>query len=162
MEACEYERSFLNINPKICVITNIEKDHMDYYKDLADIENAFATFVGQTGEYVICDPKNESVARVIAGKNIKVIDYTTYIEKVPRLAVAGTHNRANAACALAVAEILGIESSAAANAVAQFSGTWRRMELKGNTTTTRIIRPKSAHHSKHCEKCIRKDKTKSR
>ena len=68
VEACEYERSFLNINPKICVITNIEKDHMDYYKDLADIENAFATFVGQTGEYVICDPKNESVARVIAGK----------------------------------------------------------------------------------------------
>ena len=146
VEACEYERSFLNINPKICVITNIEKDHMDYYKDLADIENAFATFVGQTGEYVVCDPKNESVARVIAGKNIKVIDYTTYIEKVPRLAVAGTHNRANAACALAVAEILGIEAHHSANAVAQFSGTWRRMELKGSTATGAIVYDDYAHH----------------
>ena len=76
VESCEYERSFLNINPKIAVITNIEEDHLDYYKDLSDIENAFASFVGQTGEYVVCNPTNPSVARVIAGKNVKVIDYT--------------------------------------------------------------------------------------
>ena len=146
VEACEYERSFLNINPRICVITNIEKDHMDYYKDLADIENAFATFVGQTGEYVVCDPNDPSVARVIAGKNIKVVDYTKYIEKVPHLAVAGVHNRKNAGCALAVAEILGISAEDASSAVAKFSGTWRRLEMKGKTSSGVVVYDDYAHH----------------
>ena len=146
VEACEYERSFLNINPKICVITNIEKDHMDYYKDLADIENAFSTFVGQTGEYVVCDPNDASVARVVEVKNIKVIDYTKYIEKVPKLSVAGIHNRKNAACALAVAEILGINIDGAGSAVAQFSGTWRRMDLKGTTEEGVLVYDDYAHH----------------
>jgi len=146
VEACEYERSFLNINPKICVITNIEKDHMDYYKDLADIENAFATFVGQTGEYVVCDPHDASVARVIADKNIKVVDYTQYIEKVPHLAVAGIHNRKNAGAALAVAEILDINADDAQKAVAQFGGTWRRLEMKGKTASGTIIYDDYAHH----------------
>ena len=146
VEACEYERSFLNINPKITVITNIEKDHMDYYKDLADIESAFMTFVGQTAEYVVCDPKDESVSRVIADRKIKIIDYTTYLEKVPQLAVAGTHNRKNAAAAIAAAEILGIDASEAQKAVAQFSGTWRRLEMKGKTKSGAIVYDDYAHH----------------
>src|SRR3990167_10102015 len=41
VEACEYERSFLNIKPKILVITNIEADHLDYYKNIEDIKDAF-------------------------------------------------------------------------------------------------------------------------
>ncbi len=148
VEACEYERSFLNINPKICVITNIEKDHMDYYKDLADIENAFATFVGQTGEYIVCDPHDTSVARVLttAPKNLKIIDYTQYIEKVPHLAVPGIHNRKNAGVTLAVAEILGISAEAAQNAVAHFVGTWRRLEMKGKTISGAIVYDDYAHH----------------
>jgi len=43
-EACEYDRSFLNLRPEIAVITNIEEDHLDYYRDLAEIEEAFAEF----------------------------------------------------------------------------------------------------------------------
>ena len=154
VEACEYERSFLNINPKICVITNIEKDHMDYYKDLADIENAFATFVGQTGEYVVCDPNDTTVARVIhsagsgqvTNKNIKVIDYTKYFDVVPHMTVPGIHNRKNAACALAVAEILGINQDDAKAAVSEFSGTWRRMDLKGKTKEGVLVYDDYAHH----------------
>ena len=146
VEACEYERSFLNINPKIAVITNIEEDHMDYYKDLADIENAFSAFLEQTGEYVVCDPNDKNIAPVIAGKNIKIIDYTKYLEQVPKLSVSGIHNRKNAACALAVAEILGINSIDAQNAVAKFSGTWRRMDLKGTTKNGAIVYDDYAHH----------------
>ncbi len=41
VEACEYKRSFLNLYPYILVITNIEADHLDYYKDLSDIQEAF-------------------------------------------------------------------------------------------------------------------------
>ncbi|MEI6316436.1 MAG: Mur ligase family protein [bacterium] len=146
VEACEYERSFLNINPKITVITNIEEDHMDYYKDIADIENAFSKFLDQTGEYVVCDPSDKNLAPVLEGKNIQIIDYTKYLDKVPKLLVAGIHNHKNAACALAVAEILKINNTDAQNAVAKFSGTWRRMDLKGTTKNGAIVYDDYAHH----------------
>ena len=146
VEACEYERAFLNIYPKILVITNVEPDHLDYYKDLADIENAFAALAGQTSVAVVCDPSNASVARIIAGKNIQVVDYTKYIDQVPHLAVPGIHNRKNAACALAVAEILKIPKEEAEKGVAQFQGTWRRLELRGKTKEGAIIYDDYAHH----------------
>src|ERR1035437_1037801 len=57
VEACEYERSFLNINPTILVITNIEPDHLDYYKDIEDIKNAFheLTLKVPADGFVICN-----------------------------------------------------------------------------------------------------------
>lgn len=150
VEACEYDRSFLNIEPKVLVVTNIEPDHLDYYKDLADIEHAFTELCMQTGNAVVCDPNNESVKRMLADvpteKNLKVIDYTKYIEKVPKLFVPGEHNRKNAAAALAAAEFLGITMHEAAHAVAEFQGTWRRLELRGSTKEGVIVYDDYAHH----------------
>ncbi|MBP7804730.1 MAG: UDP-N-acetylmuramate--L-alanine ligase [Candidatus Pacebacteria bacterium] len=150
VEACEYDRSFLNIEPKILVVTNIESDHLDYYKDLADIEHAFTELCMQTGNAVVCDPNDESVKRMLSDvsseKGLKVIDYTKYIEKVPKLFVPGEHNRKNAAAALAVADALGIPMEEAANAVAEFQGTWRRLELRGSTAEGAIIYDDYAHH----------------
>ena len=139
VEACEYERSFLNIEPKVLVITNIEADHLDYYKDLADIEHAFAEMAMQTSLAVVCDPSDPSVARVLAAQPVtsvlKIVDYTKYIDALPKLAVAGVHNRKNAAAAVAVAEFVGVPAEDAGKAVAQFQGTWRRMELKGTSAS---------------------------
>ncbi|HBA45163.1 TPA: hypothetical protein DEG21_05625 [Patescibacteria group bacterium] len=53
MEACEYKRSFLKYLPFITVITNIEIDHLDYYKDLNDYMNAFFALQNQTSGYII-------------------------------------------------------------------------------------------------------------
>ncbi|MCK5085671.1 hypothetical protein KAK05_03095 [Candidatus Parcubacteria bacterium] len=50
IEACEYERSFLNYYPKIIILNNIELDHTDYYKDLNDMRSAFEEFVGHLPE----------------------------------------------------------------------------------------------------------------
>ena len=50
VEACEYKKSFLNINPKIIVITNIDNDHLDYYGSLENIKKAFGEFVAKLGE----------------------------------------------------------------------------------------------------------------
>jgi len=97
VEACEYERSFLNVHPKILVITNIEPDHLDYYKDLADIESAFSEMAGQTESYIVCDPTHPSMKNVLAKEyKAKVVDYTKYLEKVPKLVVPGLHNRVDA------------------------------------------------------------------
>ena len=104
----------------------------------------------QTGSAVVCDPSDESVRRVLAAlppeSELKVVDYTEYLEQVPKLAVAGVHNRFNAAAALAVADFLSVPIEEAGKAVAQFQGTWRRMELKGTTASGTIVYDDYAHH----------------
>ncbi len=126
VEACEYERSFLNIKPKILVITNIEADHLDYYKDLEDIKSAFKQLESQS--------------------EIVISDYQKYLDKVPKLAVPGIHNRMDAAAALAVADVLGIDESSARKSLQGFSGTWRRLEKKGVTKEGTIVYDDYAHH----------------
>ncbi|MEI8174641.1 MAG: Mur ligase family protein [bacterium] len=126
VEADEYNRHFLNFNPYIAVVTNIEADHLDCYKDLADIKDAFNKFISQSEN--------------------KILDYIKYLDKVPKLSVPGEHNRMNGAAAMAVANILGIKEEVAQKSLAEFSGTWRRLEKKGETKEGIIIYDDYAHH----------------
>jgi UDP-N-acetylmuramate--alanine ligase len=126
VEADEYNKHFLNFNPFIAVVTNIEVDHLDCYKDLADINKAFDKFLSQSEN--------------------KVTDYTKYLEKVPKLSIPGAHNRMNAAVAMAVADILNINEEVAQKALSEFSGTWRRLEKKGETEEGVIVYDDYAHH----------------
>jgi UDP-N-acetylmuramate--alanine ligase len=146
VEACEYKRSFLNISPKILVITNIEADHLDYYKDIEDIKNAFGQLVLQTGDVVIYNGNDTDISILAHGYRGRIVDYTKYLEKVPKLSVPGLHNRMNAAVALAVADILNIKEEIAQKSLAEFSGTWRRLEKKGETENGTIIYDDYAHH----------------
>ncbi|MFA6586175.1 MAG: Mur ligase family protein [Candidatus Paceibacterota bacterium] len=147
VEACEYERSFLNIKPKILIITNIEPDHLDYYKDIKDIENAFSEMAGQTDNFIICNPSEISVSNILQKKyKARVIDYIKYLDKVPKLSVPGEHNRMNAAATLAVVDILNIKEEEVQKSLVQFSGTWRRLEKKGETKEGVIIYDDYAHH----------------
>ena len=63
VEACEYRRSFLNINPSLIAITNIEADHLDYYKDLDDIKTAFQSFTEKVSEdgFVVANLKGKNL-----------------------------------------------------------------------------------------------------
>ncbi|MDQ3075706.1 MAG: Mur ligase family protein [bacterium] len=126
VEADEFNRHMLYLYPYIGVITNIEADHLDVYKDLDEIKTAFNQFVSQC-EHI-------------------VTDYSKYMNKVPKLLVPGDHNRMNAAAALAVAELLGIEETVAQKSLAEFAGTWRRLEKKGVTPEGTIIYDDYAHH----------------
>ena len=151
VEACEYERSFLSIKPRILIITNIETDHLDYYKDLKDIQRAFKELILQTEDAVIFN-KEDINANVLIQEYQKsdpktgVVDYSKYLDKVPKLSVPGIHNRMNAACALAVADLLNIKEEVAQKSLAKFSGTWRRLEKKGETKEGTIIYDDYAHH----------------
>ena len=135
VEACEYERSFLNLKPKILVITNIEADHLDYYKNLADIQNAFDELISQSENAISASPIDS-----------RSKDYIKYLEKIPKLSVPGLHNRMNAAAAFAVANLLGIKNETIQKSLAEFSGTWRRLEKKGKTKEGTIIYDDYAHH----------------
>jgi UDP-N-acetylmuramate--alanine ligase len=126
VEACEYERSFLNLKPKILVITNIEAEHLDYYKDIEDVKSAFKQL----------EKQSENV----------ISDYSKFLDKVPHLLVPGLHNRMDAAAALAVADFLHIDEGTAKKSLSEFEGTWRRLEKKGETKERTIIYDDYAHH----------------
>lgn len=126
VEACEYRRSFLNLHPTLAIVTNIDNDHLDYYKDLADIKSAFDQFIAQSEN--------------------QIIDYQKYLTKVPELVVPGEHNRQNAAAALAVADFLKIDEKIAKQTLSKFTGTWRRFEYKGMTGDGALVYDDYAHH----------------
>ena len=146
VEADEFNRHFLNFKPYITVITNIEADHFETYKDLADIESTFSDLIKQTKEILICDLCDESVARVVTNKDIQTVDYSKSIDLIPKLLVPGEHNRKNAACALEVAKVLGLDVGKAILSLQNFEGTWRRLEKRGVTLNGTIIYDDYAHH----------------
>jgi len=148
VEACEYRRSFLNINPKILVITNIDNDHLDYYKDIEDIKSAFremAMKVPSDG-YVVCNPNDKNIADVIKDINAKVINSEEYFNKDIKLKIPGTHNKKDASDAVAVAVLCGVEKEIAGKYVCNFPGTWKRFEFKGKLLNGVLVYDDYAHH----------------
>ncbi|MFA6393005.1 MAG: Mur ligase family protein [Candidatus Paceibacterota bacterium] len=148
VEACEYRRSFLNINPKVLVITNIDEDHLDYYKDIEDIKSAFhemAMKVPADG-FVICNPDDENIADVIKDIKAKVINWQEFYNSEIKLKVPGVHNKKDAAAAIATAATLGISKEIAEQYVSNFPGTWRRFEFKGKLQNGSLLYDDYAHH----------------
>src|SRR3990167_6220875 len=78
VEACEYKKYFLNLNPKIIVITNIDNDHLDYYGNLENIKKAFGEFAAKLPKegYLVCDPNEENLKEIVGKVRFKIIDYT--------------------------------------------------------------------------------------
>lgn len=146
-EADEYRRHFLNYSPKILVILNIDADHLDYYKDLADIQSAFHELVQKVPKdgFVVCDPSHPNVVTVLQGIVATVVDYTKFFDPDLPLKVLPLH-RINAAAVLAVAQTLGIDGDVARKALAEFTGTWRRFEYKGQTSAGAAVYDDYAHH----------------
>jgi UDP-N-acetylmuramate--alanine ligase len=147
VEACEYRESFLHLQPQILVITNIEEDHLDYYKDIDDIIKAFnriALRVPENG-YIVADLNDKNVAKALEGVRVVIHNYKELVGGV-EISVPGMHNRENAAAALAVASILEADTEKVRSALKLFSGTWRRFEKKGETKGGILVYDDYAHH----------------
>ena len=147
VEADEYMRHFLNLNPYIWIITNIEADHLDYYKDLNDIKDAFyelAMKVPADG-YIVCNQGDPIVQEVVSGVHAKVVDYRDFYHRRD-LRIPGSHNQANAAAAAAAVSLVGVNNELADMYLKTFPGTWRRFEYKGELTSGTPIYDDYAHH----------------
>ena len=168
-EACEYKRNFLKFNPTMEIILNIDEDHLDYYKDLADIESAFIDYaekIPQTG-HLIVNKKHEPIFSDIKcnvvtfgedssadyyPENISLIPVTSYtlmhkgqrVETIS-LKVFGEHNLLNSVAAAAAALNLGIDSGTIKTGLWDFKGTHRRYEYKGDFNGASLI-DDYAHH----------------
>lgn len=147
VEACEYRRSFLNLHPDILVITNIDEDHLDYYKDVNDIEKAFLDFVGQVKKSgaVVYNASDFHSQRVMRGKRLKKIDYSS-LKTDFTLEISGAHNVLNAKAALSVAGLLSLSPSNSRAALKNFSLPWRRFEYRGETSSGAVVYDDYAHH----------------
>lgn len=128
VEACEYKRHFLHLHPHVLGITNIELDHPDYYKDDADVHDAFNALTKQS-DTVVTEH-----------------DAAAFLPQVPPLHVPGEHNKKNAALALAVCNAVGADAHKVQEALVHFTGTWRRFEYKGKTATGALVYDDYAHH----------------
>ncbi len=137
IEACEHEESFLNYWPKIIVISNIEKDHLDYYKNLNNVMKAFSKFIGHLPKkgVLIVNKDDENIQNLIINNQLSVINYqlsnSKDTEKLKKfLKVPGEYNIYNALAALAEARVLKVPDKVSYQALSKFRGTWRRFEIK--------------------------------
>ena len=146
VEADEYKKSFLHLSPRLLVITNIDADHLDFYKDLGDIQATFAELVGRVPAdgAIICNSADPHVAPICAAARAPIIDYRR--QEIPQLTVPGQHNRYNAMAAAAAAGVLGISSRYRMQTLQNFPGTWRRFQYKGVTPQGAIVYDDYAHN----------------
>lgn len=159
VEACEYKSSFLNIFHNILVITNITEDHLDYFKDLKDIQNTFINMVHNSNEggVIICNTEDEALFPVIQAaeeKGMQLINYAPYLKDLT-LSIPGEYNRKNAAAALAVIDALKLNLKEAHNYLAHnFVGAERRLESYGMTQAGCLLFDDYAHNPEALELLI--------
>jgi len=150
IEADEYEEKFLNYQPNVGVITNIEFDHPDYYKNEDEIVIAFGKFVSRFKE----DSKLILGTEASESRNIeellKLVSNIVAVENFHEqlslnLRVPGEHNLANARAAFLVGNLLNIDSEQIKKSLESFSGTARRFEFKDEINNIKIF-DDYAHH----------------
>lgn len=173
-EACEYCNSFLNFNPTIAVILNVEEDHLDFFKDIDDIKASFHAFAGRVpaNGTVIANFDDENARCAVQELNRKILSFgienpnadiraVNLTQEARRtvftlvqgeeelvdvsLQVAGLHNVYNALAAAAAALELGISPKCIAAGLAKFKGAGRRFEYKGSLNGADIY-DDYAHH----------------
>jgi len=127
IEADDYKAKLLNYEPDVLILTNIEEEHMDFFKSLNHILKVFKQYVSQVKEVIIANEDDENIKKVLKGVE-KKIEY--YSKGKIQLSVPGEHNKYNAQAALKTALYLGIEKEKALKSLKQYKGTWRRFQEK--------------------------------
>jgi UDP-N-acetylmuramate--alanine ligase len=140
IEADEHKASFLKYFPKIIVLTNIEKDHLDFYKNLDNILNAFKKFVSHLPKegILVVNGEDENIKKTLkyTGRSrvcthmfsLGQKEEIKVLKKI--LKVPGEYNISNALAALTVARTLKIPDKISFKALSEYKGAWRRFEEK--------------------------------
>lgn len=172
-EADEFDRSFLRLSPTIAVVTTLEAEHLDYYKDLEEIKSVFIEFINKVpfyGSVVLCldEPSIQEIMPKIekplttyglVPQADLVADSISFVENESffkvrykekdlgeiKLFVPGVHNVKNSLAALCVGLELEIPLEKIKKALAEFRGVHRRFEIKGEINGVMIV-DDYAHH----------------
>ncbi len=173
VEADEFDRTFLRLSPSLAVITNIEAEHLDIYKDLDDVKEAFVQFANKVpfyGVVVICldDPAVRSILPEIERRTISygftpqaqvrainiqkdgfysefTVLYEESILGEIRLRAPGDHNVKNSLAAIATGLEMGMEFEKIKSGLERFEGVYRRFQKKADKNSILVI-DDYAHH----------------
>jgi UDP-N-acetylmuramate--alanine ligase len=171
LESCEYCNSFLSFFPTVAVILNIEADHLDFFKDLNDVEHSFRAFADLVppGGTVLANGEDQNTMDALAGKEGVITfglekgdfhaENLTWNQGFPTfdlvregkvlttitLQVPGLHNVKDAIAAASAALVLGIPGEAVARGLYDFRGAGRRFEYKGTVKGAKVY-DDYAHH----------------
>ena len=140
VEACEYNKSFLSLFPYISVVTNIEREHMDCYGNLFNLQSAFVTFLKRGNQrFVYLDNSTTFLKKY---KNINFVGLTNlnFFTKLK-----GEHNMKNISLAVAVCRSLGIGDEIIKKGIKTFGGIPRRYECIGKFNNAKVYID-YAHH----------------
>ena len=159
LEADEYGGAFLHYSPFYTIVTNIDKEHLDFYKNLENIKKSFLAFLSRTqhGGALILNRDSKilfslkpAIEKISSKKHLKINWYSLYgeqsrtmknpenkkIKKIIR--IAGKHNVSNALGAFYLSKILNVPEKTALRAIADYRGSWRRMEYRGKYQVSSI------------------------
>ena len=154
LESCEYCDSFLNFFPTLAVVLNVEADHLDYFKDLADVQKSFHQFASMATQGILANGDDPHTVQAMEGldavffgigdqNRIRMVHTSSDWQHFDvvcdgenychvDLGVLGRHNAMNALAAAAAAWMLAIPGEAVPAGLQTFHGAGRRMELKGS------------------------------
>ncbi|HIJ67551.1 MAG TPA: UDP-N-acetylmuramate--L-alanine ligase [Planctomycetes bacterium] len=183
-EACEYDRSFLNLHPRITVMLNIEQDHLDYYKDEADIVDAFSEFAAclRPDGLIIANGTDRNIATVLSrlenrqkyvtfgldadcdfyADNIELVDGLYNFDVFHKsdhlgavgIALPGEHNILNALAVVAGAVSAGVAHEVVLQWLGRFEGVDRRLMLRARVGGVTIL-DDYAHHPTEIKASLR-------
>jgi len=181
VEADESDGSFLRLSPVISVLTNIDEEHMDYYKDMEELERAFLSFLNKIPFYglsVLCIdcPRVKSLSREfkkriltygfdqdaeLRAQDVAISGFETKFNVFLKdshlgpvcINVPGRHNAQNALAAIAVGMELGMSFEDASLGLSEFKGIDRRLQVKGEGRGILVI-DDYAHHPREIEVTI--------
>ncbi len=181
-EACEFDRSFLNLHPETVVITNIEEDHLDYYKDIDEIVatfKEFASLTGKTGSVIGCvdnvhtekivkEFKDRAIGYSVMkdatwhARNIKFEKGISYFNVFHNgkdlgqftMMIPGIFNISNALGAIVASHLAGIDIDIIRKALSEFTGAARRFQIMGEKNGVTLV-DDYAHHPTEVRSLLR-------
>ncbi|MFA6252452.1 MAG: Mur ligase domain-containing protein [Candidatus Paceibacterota bacterium] len=153
IEACEHEEAFLNYFPQIAVITNIEPDHLDYYKTFDNIKKAFREFAMHIpNDGFLIQEKGLDIETKGTRIEYSLADSeTSKIKKV--LQLPGDHNIMDALATYRVGQILKIEDDIILESLSKYQGSWRRFDI--SNVKNFIFIDDYAHHPTEIEATLK-------
>ncbi len=132
LEADDYNRHFHNYQSSIAVVTNVDAEHLDIYQDLDGVKQAFGEFMEMVvaNGTLIVNGENAAAREVATALDIKTRQLVFYGPPAQpfELKLPGAHNQSNAEAAWQVAKVLGVSEQQTRQSLAEFAGTWRRLE----------------------------------
>lgn len=166
VEGCEYRANMLNFHPEMIVLTNIEEDHLDYYRDLTHIQETFQTFIDSAKGKVMVNADDAGSSALQVSRPVTYgsdRSNTTYaftsrktqngIQQITtnvgdfELQIPGEFNVYNAMAAISAAMELGVSFDVCARVLGEFRGIWRRFERVGVWRDADIISDYGHHPS---------------